>query len=94
MGIWSCKLVQHSSWTWLKILKVRDKARPYIEDTQELSWDGKQMPMYYVSTVWNCIRRRGDIVDWFDLIWGKPGIRRHNMICWLAIQRKLITKEV
>ncbi|GKA53967.1 reverse transcriptase domain, reverse transcriptase zinc-binding domain protein [Tanacetum coccineum] len=48
---------------------------------------------FSVATVWDCIRPRGDEIDWYNLVWFSHNIPRHSIHLWLVIQRKLKTHD-
>ncbi|GJU10875.1 reverse transcriptase domain, reverse transcriptase zinc-binding domain protein [Tanacetum coccineum] len=58
----------------------------------------KNPPLYYVpgfsvATVWECIRSRGEEIDWYDLVWFSHNIPRHAIHLWFVIKRKLKTQD-
>ncbi|GJU26662.1 sodium/hydrogen exchanger 6 [Tanacetum coccineum] len=46
-----------------------------------------------VATVWDCIRPRGLVVDWYHLVWFSHQIPRHAIHLWLVIKQKLKTQD-
>ncbi|CAN1256928.1 hypothetical protein LINPERPRIM_LOCUS9460 [Linum perenne] len=52
------------------------------------------MSKFSVKLVWDTLRNRLPLVNWYNLIWKSHGIPKHCMIAWLAIKGKLITKEI
>ncbi|GKA75562.1 putative RNA-directed DNA polymerase [Tanacetum coccineum] len=48
---------------------------------------------FSVATVWECIRPRGEEIDWYDLVWFSHNIPRHAIHLWLVIKRKLKTQD-
>jgi hypothetical protein len=48
---------------------------------------------FSLGAVWESIRPRGDVVDWFDLVWFSHRIPRHTINLWLVVKRKLKTQD-
>ncbi|GKE29963.1 reverse transcriptase domain, reverse transcriptase zinc-binding domain protein, partial [Tanacetum coccineum] len=48
---------------------------------------------FFVLSVWECIRARGDEVNWCDVVWFSNCIPRHAFHLWLVIKRKLKTQD-
>ncbi|GJS87445.1 reverse transcriptase domain, reverse transcriptase zinc-binding domain protein [Tanacetum coccineum] len=48
---------------------------------------------FSVAIVWECIRPRGDEIDWYNLVWFSHDIPRHAIHLWLVIKRKLKTQD-
>ncbi|GJY03689.1 reverse transcriptase domain, reverse transcriptase zinc-binding domain protein [Tanacetum coccineum] len=48
---------------------------------------------FSVATVWECIRSRGEVIDWYDLVWFSHNIPRHAIHLWFVIKRKLKTQD-
>ncbi|GJV08558.1 reverse transcriptase domain, reverse transcriptase zinc-binding domain protein [Tanacetum coccineum] len=49
---------------------------------------------FSVSTAWDTIRPRGDVVNWHALVWFSHAIPCHAFHLWLVIKRKLKTQDV
>ncbi|CAN1147752.1 hypothetical protein LINPERHAP2_LOCUS16053 [Linum perenne] len=52
------------------------------------------MARYFVTSVWQSIRSKQAYIVWDELIWRSPNIHKHSMMVWLAVKRKLITREI
>ncbi|CAN0888287.1 Putative ribonuclease H protein At1g65750 [Linum grandiflorum] len=94
--IWSCTAAPYHSWAWRRILKARDKATQHIsiDDRGEPLWQGQEMGRYSVAKVWDAIRLRQTVVNWFELIWAGPCIPKHCFIAWLVVNNRLVTNTV
>ncbi|CAN1337325.1 hypothetical protein LINPERPRIM_LOCUS37560 [Linum perenne] len=51
------------------------------------------MLKYSVSTVYESLCSRQPVVEWGDLVWKNPQLPKHCLICWLAVNGRLVTKE-
>ncbi|GJR21752.1 reverse transcriptase domain, reverse transcriptase zinc-binding domain protein [Tanacetum coccineum] len=48
---------------------------------------------FSVSAVWENIRPRSNMVEWFHVVWFSQKIPRHAILLWLVIKRKLKTQD-
>ena len=48
---------------------------------------------FSVSLVWNSIRTRDNMVDWYHLVWFSHRIPRHAFHLWLVMKRRLRTQD-
>ncbi|GJV92054.1 reverse transcriptase domain, reverse transcriptase zinc-binding domain protein [Tanacetum coccineum] len=53
--------------------------------------DGVLRP-FSVACVWDTIRSRADMVNWYNVVWFSHCIPRHAVHMWLVIQQKLKTQ--
>ncbi|GJS81519.1 hypothetical protein Tco_0748060 [Tanacetum coccineum] len=54
--------------------------------------DGVLRP-FSVACVWDAIRSRADMVNWYNVVWFSHCIPRHAIHMWLVIQQKLKTQD-
>ncbi|GJW28397.1 reverse transcriptase domain, reverse transcriptase zinc-binding domain protein [Tanacetum coccineum] len=48
---------------------------------------------FLVACVWDTIRTRADIVNWYNVVWFSYCIPRHAIRMWLVVQQKLKTQD-
>ncbi|GJT10477.1 hypothetical protein Tco_0857519 [Tanacetum coccineum] len=48
---------------------------------------------FSVSAVWENIRPRSNMVEWFHVVWFSQQIPRHAILLWMVIKRKLKTQD-
>ena len=90
---WNVQGAMNSSWSWKKILKLREKALKFVKWTVgEAKWEfpGNK---YKAAEVWKEIRPRMEKVSWHRLIWAAYVVPKHAFISWMAILNRLPTKE-
>ncbi|GJZ97284.1 reverse transcriptase domain, reverse transcriptase zinc-binding domain protein [Tanacetum coccineum] len=61
-------------------------------DSLEGRISGSSQP-FSISIVWECIRPRGDEINWCEVVWFSQCIPRHAFHIWLVIKRKLKTQD-
>lgn len=50
--------------------------------------------IFSIKSAWESVRTRGPRVDWHKVVWFSKRIPRHAVILWLAIRRKLSTRDI
>ncbi|CAN0889477.1 LINE-1 reverse transcriptase homolog [Linum grandiflorum] len=95
-SFWDCTATASQSWSWRRILKVRDRIGPFVSMATEGEplFNGKCMSKYSVGEVWAVIRNTNSKVPWYKLVWGEPTIPKHCFISWLAVNGKLVTNSM
>ncbi|GJR35282.1 putative reverse transcriptase domain, reverse transcriptase zinc-binding domain protein, partial [Tanacetum coccineum] len=102
IGDGSKHLFNNGKWTWphdwiSKYPALATIVVPTIVSNavDELEWcDSSGTTMgFSVSSVWECIRPRGDEITWCDVVWFSNCIPQHAFHLWLAIKRKLKTQD-
>ena len=58
-----------------------------------ITWRLTHNGVYSVSSAWNFIQTHHSKVPWFRILWGQMHIPRHSFICWLAMKKRLATKN-
>ncbi|GJV62602.1 uncharacterized protein Tco_1473430 [Tanacetum coccineum] len=48
---------------------------------------------FFVTCVWDTIRMRANVVDWYHVVWFPHCIPQHAIHMWLVIQQKLKTQD-
>ncbi|XP_050233365.1 uncharacterized protein LOC126681854 [Mercurialis annua] len=67
------------------------KISPNIED--KIDWKVMNHDKFSVSKTWNVYKEHHSCPPWIKILWGKNSIPRHNFILWLALKRRLRTKD-
>ncbi|GJW71876.1 reverse transcriptase domain, reverse transcriptase zinc-binding domain protein [Tanacetum coccineum] len=91
-GVWRWPLDWLSRFPFLAQLHV-----PVLLDDMDdvILWrdrDGVLRP-FLVACVWDTIRSRADMVNWYNVVWFSHCIPRHAIHMWLVIQQKLKTQD-
>ena len=93
-------IILENSWAWPNFWYpiLTSISAPNLSDNVEdrLVWkmaDGC-VKSFSVSLVWDCIRPRGHVVDWFHLVWFSHRIPRHTFHLWLVMRRRLRTQDL
>ncbi|GJR18473.1 putative reverse transcriptase domain-containing protein [Tanacetum coccineum] len=98
--IWSILTHGESLWPidWLSRIPVLAHLHvPLLLDDLDdvILWrdsDGVLRP-FLVACVWDTIRTRADLVNWYKVIWFPHCIPRHAIHIWLVVQQKLKTQD-
>lgn len=65
--------------------------RPYNRfDRVLLSPTGKD---FSISSLWDVIRPKGNILPWVNMLWFRGNIPRHAVILWMAVKQRLYTQD-
>ena len=63
------------------------------EDTYEWEVDGVVWKDYSTSAIYKQLKHHAPLVPWFDIIWCKGGIPKHNFLSWLFVLNKCPTRD-
>ncbi|GKC16678.1 GRF1-interacting factor 1-like protein [Tanacetum coccineum] len=95
-------LFNNGQWTWphdwiskypaLATIVVPNIVSNAVDELEWRDSSGTAMD-FSVSSVWECIRPRGDEITWCDVVWFSNCIPRHAFHLWLVIKRKLKTQD-
>lgn len=55
--------------------------------------DGKQSDRYSAGTVYAKLSEEGTSVPWFNTVWNKSGIPKHNFLSWLFVLNRCPTRD-
>ncbi|GJW97776.1 hypothetical protein Tco_0179584 [Tanacetum coccineum] len=101
MGTMIKESICNGQWRWpsewsvkypsLAVINV-PSVMPNVRDSLEWRVLGISKP-FSVTTVWDTIRPRGDVVGWYGVVWFSQCIPRHAFHLWLVIKRKLKTQD-
>nr|GEU30880.1 hypothetical protein [Tanacetum cinerariifolium] len=96
------EIIDHGNWVWLEhwYSKFPDLSTLNVLILDPNSMDGliwkdhNDITLgFSMATVWDCIRPRGLVVDWYHLVWFTHQIPRHVIHIWLVIKQKLKTHD-
>ncbi|GJZ94536.1 hypothetical protein Tco_0666739 [Tanacetum coccineum] len=95
-------LFNNGQWTWphdwiskypvLATIVVPNIISNVVDELEWRDSFGTAMD-FSVSSIWECIRPRGDEITWCDVVWFLNCIPRHAFHLWLVIKRKLMTQD-
>ena len=88
-------------WNWpiansVDLIAIKNSCGDYpLDDSREdtISWALTSSGVFTVTSAWNQIRPRMQVVDWHTSVWFPQGIRRHAFIVWLVIHDRLDTQD-
>ncbi|CAN1136539.1 LINE-1 retrotransposable element ORF2 protein [Linum perenne] len=83
------------SWHWKRLLKLRGCVSQYIDhdDEGELTWNGKYVKKLKVGMIWEDIRHKKLVVDWYKCVWSGYDIPRRSMVAWLIVKNRITTRD-
>ncbi|GJS20963.1 RNA-directed DNA polymerase, eukaryota, reverse transcriptase zinc-binding domain protein [Tanacetum coccineum] len=93
--------VSNGNWSWpvewyTKYPILNSLAVPSLMNMEDrLEWHNRLgvIKPFSVSAVWNCIRPRAALVDWYNVVWFANCIPRHAFHMWLVAKRRLKTQD-
>ena len=88
-------------WNWpiansADLIAIKNSCGDYpLDDSREdtISWALTSSGVFTVTSAWNQIRPRKQVVDWHASVWFPQAIRRHAFIVWLVIHDRLDTQD-
>ncbi|GJS62818.1 hypothetical protein Tco_0677382 [Tanacetum coccineum] len=95
------ELINNGMWTWpnewyTKYPLLQHLNTPILMGSPDtLEWrdaDGSVKP-FSVSTVWESVRHKHDIVTWYHVIWFTDYVPRFSFHMWLVVHGKLKTQD-
>ena len=92
-SFWQVSLTQNCSWSWRRLLGLRNLAQGFIEQQNGMDCWKFSRANYKAADVWECIRPRKEKVVWYRLLWTSFVVPKHAVIAWMAIQNRLPTKD-
>jgi len=87
-GVWNIQ-AQQASWVVQKILK----AAKYLQEAGFTERDMNNMTQYNISKVYWQMRGTKEKVEWRSLVWTNFGAPKWLFIMYLAVKRRLATKD-
>ncbi|GKA61771.1 hypothetical protein Tco_0761290 [Tanacetum coccineum] len=93
--------VSNGNWSWpgewyTKYPILNSLVVPSLMNMEDwLEWHNRLgvIKPFSVSAVWNCIRPRAALVDWYNVVWFANCIPRHAFHMWLVAKRRLKTQD-
>uniref|UniRef100_A0A5B7BC66 Reverse transcriptase zinc-binding domain-containing protein n=1 Tax=Davidia involucrata TaxID=16924 RepID=A0A5B7BC66_DAVIN len=76
-----------------KYANMPNDLNPNPVKVDTVSWTLEANGRFSTRSVWQLMRRRGQPVDWWKLVWHPKAIPRCSFILWLAIREKLNTQD-
>jgi hypothetical protein len=95
-NIWTTPLQQTSSPLWKSFIKFRDRllddcgGQPAVISMLQ-SWDNTTKP--FSANAYEHLRTKGTPVSWVNVVWEPWCLPRHSFILWLALLKRLRTKD-
>ncbi|GJZ64570.1 hypothetical protein Tco_0620991 [Tanacetum coccineum] len=94
--------VHNGEWSWpadwfSKYPLLNSVAVPTLSAMQDrLEWRDRLeiVKPFFVNAVWNCIRPRDAVVNWYDVVWFANCIPSHAFHLWLVAKRRLKTQDL
>jgi len=95
-SIWTVPLQQTSSPLWKSFLKLRDRLLDDCEGQPTVvsmlqSWD--TTTKLFSAKAYEYLRTKGTPVFWANVVWESWCLPRHSFILWLALLKRLRTKD-
>ena len=95
------QIIRDGRWEWpvansADLITIKNSCGNYpLDESKEdtISWTLAPAGVFTVSSAWNQIRLRKQVVNWHNSVWFPQAIRRHAFIVWLVIQDRLDTQE-
>lgn len=63
------------------------------EDTDEWTVDGTHLQKYNTGLIYGTLKNHAPLVPWFQTIWCKGGIPKHNFLAWLFVLNRCPTRD-
>ncbi|XP_071718965.1 uncharacterized protein [Rutidosis leptorrhynchoides] len=96
-----CDIVSQNGWrwpsTWLgKYPGLSNIVPPTLSNASYcIRWRdySGNLCHFLVGIVWNAIRTRADVIDWYLIVWFPQCIPRHSFLVWLLFGENLKTQD-
>lgn len=103
-SIWNVNIPASCSWSWRKMLQIREYVRPHISveignrvsnslEPDKVTWDLTLDKKFSIHSLWNFIRHKSGEVEWSHFVWFPKAIKKHAFCLWLAIRGALTTQD-
>ena len=93
------ELIENGEWKWpvanshdMMEVKNTPLSKPRI-GADRVVWNPCGNGSFSISSAWNEFRKKNNLVCWAHLIWHKKHIPRHAIILWLALRKRLPTRD-
>ena len=95
------EVIDGGRWNWpiansADLIAIKNSCGDYpLDDSREdtISWSLTSSGDFTVTSAWNQIRPRMQVVDWHTSVWFPQAVRRHAFIVWLVIHERLDTQD-
>ena len=95
------QVIGGGKWNWpvassADLIAIKNSCGDYpLDESKEdtISWTLAPSGVFTVSSAWNQIRPRKQVVNWHNSVWFPQSIRRHAFIVWLVIHDRLDTQD-
>ncbi|XP_062096245.1 uncharacterized protein LOC133802030 [Humulus lupulus] len=84
---WSYNAPTTSRWYWNQIVKTKNELKE-VYPHNEISW-----PSYSIAKVHKQLKKNTEIRWKYSPIWDRLGIPKHKFVTWLALKRRLQTRD-
>ncbi|CAM8993520.1 unnamed protein product [Rhodiola kirilowii] len=93
-SIWEVNEKNHHSWVLKNILRLRQDAQKciMIDDSGEYSWANDNNP-FSAKGAYELMVESEEKVNWNNLVWNGVAHSKHSFCTWLAIQKRLYTRD-
>ena len=92
-SIWQVPITPNCSWSWRKLLQLRELARQFVVRNNGIEVWKLSSLRYSLAEVWREIRPKSEKVTWSRLLWGSQTIPKHSIVVWMAILNRLPTMD-
>ncbi|XP_020254176.1 uncharacterized protein LOC109831254 [Asparagus officinalis] len=95
--IWQVSAKTGDSWLWKQLLKLRDKAVSLcggIINLKQCLNSSYRNSKIQLSLLYANLPPSSNKVTWYETVWERLNPPRQSFILWLAIQNKLLTKDM
>ncbi|KAM0043987.1 putative RNA-directed DNA polymerase [Helianthus debilis subsp. tardiflorus] len=95
-------VVQDNTWrwptAWRDMFPILFQLAPisieaHKSDCIMWKYNNDSMEPFATKVAWNSLRRTGQQVNWYNMVWSSFNIPRHAFLCWLIYKRKLATQD-
>ena len=90
--LWQLTETQEGSWSWYKLLRLRNLAQQFVERNERRECWKFPRDRYRIAAIWEVLRPKNEKVAWHKLIWTSFVVPKHRLIAWMTILNRLPTK--
>ncbi|GJT90269.1 ribonuclease H-like domain-containing protein [Tanacetum coccineum] len=97
--IWPIKMehcleyIDNDVWKYPALTSIAVPMLSNVEDKLEWHNSMGELKRFSVREIWNSIRPRSDVVDWYNVVWFPNCIPSHAFHLWLVAKRRLKTQD-
>lgn len=92
-------IIEGDDWKWplvniIHLIEMRSLINFQTnEDKDKIVWLSNKDDVFSINSTWNKLRRKKKEVKWHSLVWHKNYFLRHSLILWMAMKKRLPTKD-